>query len=54
LPKAIHPFWGKHKLDHKTPDVKLSNFYKYGYAETCITKAVPNFDMFMLIISKAA
>jgi len=26
----------------------------HGYAETCITKAVANFDMFMLITFRAA
>jgi len=29
-------------------------FYWYRYAEACITKAVANFDMFMLITSEAA
>jgi len=33
--------------------VKLSNFCWYGYAQTCVTKADADFDMFMLCTSKA-
>jgi len=32
----------------------LSVFFWYGYAETCTSKEVAIFDMFMLIASKAA